>query len=589
MSPALREVKSTIFLNEEKRNILIVDDDVINQKILGKILEGLYQIAYASDGLEALDYMRSHAALLSAVLLDITMPKMDGLTVLHIMKADPRLHRIPVIVLSGRANAEVQSLQEGARDFISKPYSIPEVIRARVANIIQMAEDSYSIRETERDWLTGLYTKEFFFHYCTLFDLRHKQPKDAIVLDIDHFKLANAMYGKDFCDRSLQILAVKIDDLAEKYGGIAGRLDGDTFLLYLVHGVIDYETLASQINDCLKDLKGNTRMHIRIGIYDSVDEKMPIEVRFDKAHIAGEMVRDNFIKAYGLFDVSAYLRQQKQQLYIGGFEKALNNHEFSLHFQPQYDISTEPPKLVSAEALIRWNNPAWGQIPPAHFIPLFEQNGLIHQLDLYVWNEAARQVREWKKRFDPDFKISVNVSKIDIYSHDLVNEIQDLVRIQKIDPEDLALEITESAYTSCPELMINKVNQLRSLGFKIEMDNFGSGYSSLNILTTLPFDVLKIDMKYFKRAGKDALMIEMIRLIVEFATYLNAPVIAEGVETREMLNYLKAVGCKLVQGHPGGCRIIQGYLFCKPLPAKEFEKLFLQHSRKGPGALVTEC
>lgn len=557
------------FLDEEKRNILIVDDEVINQKILGKILGDIYQISYASNGLEALEYMRSHATILSAVLLDLMMPKKDGFAVLQAMKADPKLSRLPVIVLTSQNSAEVRSLREGARDFIPKPYDAPEVIRARVANIIQMAESSHIIQAAERDRLTGLYTKEFFFHYCEQFDLHHRKPKDAIVVDIDHFKLANDMYGKAFCDQSLQKIALVLEDLAQKYGGIAGRLEGDTFLLYQLHGV-DYQTLVNRINDGLRSLTESTRMHIRIGIYESVDEKIPIKMRFDRANIAGEMVRDNFSAPFGLFDASFYHKQQEEQQYSAGIEKALRDHEFLLYFQPQYDITSDRPRLVSAEALVRWNSPSWGQIPPSKFIPLFEQNGLIHQLDLYVWDEAARQVHDWKERFNADFCVSVNVSRIDMCSPNLINEMQDIVVRHKIFPRDLALEITESAYTSYPDVIINAVMKLRSLGFKIEMDDFGSGYSSLNILSSLPFDVLKMDMKFFQRNDKDELMNQMVRLIIEFSHFLKVPVIAEGVETKEMVNYLKSVGCG----------IIQGYIFSRPLPVQEFEKLFTNEPKK---------
>lgn len=552
------------YWDDVKRNILIVDDDVINQKILGKILEGIYEIAYASDGLEALNYMNAHADILSVVLLDLHMPKMNGFLVLNAMKADPKLNKIPAIVLTSQTSAELQSLQEGARDFITKPYDAPEVIRARVANIVQMAENTNIVQVAERDQLTGLYTKDFFFHYCEQFDLHHAMPKDAIVIDIDHFKLANDMYGKAFCDKCLQEIAHALDALAKKYVGLSGRLEADTFMLYQLH-TDSYEEHVKQINDSLLNLDRPTRMHIRIGIYQAVDDKIPVKLRFERAQIAEETVRDDFTKPYALFAASVYKNQQMEQQYISNIDRALKNHEFVLYYQPQYDVSTETPKLVSAEALIRWNSPEWGQIPPSNFIPLFERNGLIQHLDQYVWEEAARQVCDWKQRYASEFSLSVNVSRIDMFSLDLITIFQDIVKRHGILPQDMALEITESAYTSNPDVIINVVNKLRKLGFKIEMDDFGSGYSSLNMLSHLPFDVLKMDMHFFQGEQNDELRKQMTRLIIEFSRSLKVPVIAEGVENKNDVAFLKSVGCQ----------IIQGYVFSRPLPAAEFEKLFL--------------
>lgn len=233
-----------------------------------------------------------------------------------------------------------------------------------------------------------------------------------------------------------------------------------------------------------------------------------------------------------------------------------------MFYQPKYNIASEPPALGGAEALVRWVHPEFGMVSPGVFIPLFEEKGLIQKLDLYVWQTAAAQVADWKKRFGVSVPVSVNVSRIDMYDPDITNTIASLREQFGLCGEDIHLEITESAYTENADHIISKVTELRENGFRIEMDDFGTGYSSLNMISRLPIDILKLDMSFVRGAfakGRDTRMIE---IIIDIAKYLNVPVIAEGVETEEQYLALKELGCDY----------IQGYYFSKPVPADEFEQ-----------------
>ena len=203
-------------------------------------------------------------------------------------------------------------------------------------------------------------------------------------------------------------------------------------------------------------------------------------------------------------------------------------------------------------------------ISPGAFIPLFEENGLIQLLDDYVWKEAAAQIRAWKDKFGVTLPVSVNVSRIDIYDPNLKDNLLQIVEKNGLTTKDLYLEVTESAYAEDAGRLIEVVEELRRCGFKIEMDDFGSGYSSLNMLSTLPIDVLKLDMKFVRNMLEDSKSYRLIEIIMDIAKYLAVPVVAEGVEVEEQLKLLKQVGCE----------IIQGYYFSKPVPPEEFEKFF---------------
>ena len=555
-------------LGKARRRILIVDDEEINRLILGNIMGPQYEIAYAVDGMEALEYVQKNYTDLSAVLLDLKMPRMDGREVLRTMKADQRTARIPVLVATVAKEEEVQCLHDGANDFLTKPYDMPDVIRARVSNAIKLIEDSSFIQKAGKDALTGLYARDFFYRYCEQLDRNVEGEKDAIAVDIDHFKLVNGLYGKEFGDKVLIQIADILTDLSNRNNGIACRPGADTFLIYQVHQR-EHEAFVNHLNDTVNALLGNAHIHIRVGIYECADQTIDVVTRFDRALVACEKAKDNYSRSFEMYDESSHLLQLESQKYVAAMEEALKQREFITYYQPKYDMTGDEPRLAGAEALVRWQSRAeGGMISPGKFIPLFEQNGLIYKLDLYIWDEVARQIKEWKQKYKFEFPISVNVSRIDLYSPHLLKEIQGIIKRHDLSFRDMALEITESACATDTETILSVVRSLRDQGFEIEMDDFGSGYSSLNMLSKMPINVLKMDMRFFQRnAGNDEIMDAMIRLIIDFAKVMKVPVIAEGVEDKEQADYLKAIGCDM----------IQGYYFGRPMPAADFEKLLQQN------------
>ncbi|MBQ9707802.1 MAG: EAL domain-containing protein [Firmicutes bacterium] len=554
-----------------KRLILIVDDEEINREILGAILEDKYEILYAETGEEALELIKENRDNLSLVLLELILPGIHGFDVLREMKSDPVMGNIPVIVLTADKAAEVESLSLGAIDFISKPYPGQEIIDARVQKTIELSEDRDIISSTERDQVTGLYNKEYFYRYAEQFDKYHKElPMDAIVVNVNHFNMINERYGKEYGNEVLRTIGERLREAVIGSGGIVCRRESDVFMVYCPQRS-DYDEILRKTSEGIDGIGStSSRVHLRMGVYSHVDKSVDVEIRFDRAKIASDTVRNSYSKAIGLYDDKLHQSELFEEQLVEDFQKAIDEKEFIVNYQPKYDIRLSHPVMNSAEALVRWNHPEHGLISPGIFVPLFEENGLIQKLDFYVWREVASQMQDWKGRYGRSVPVSVNFSRIDLYEPNMVPYLRGLLDEYNLKADELLLEITESAYTEDSEQIVEMVGQLRREGFLIEMDDFGSGYSSLNMISTLPIDALKLDMMFIRNAFGTKQNTRIIEVIIDLAKHLKVPVIAEGVESEDQVKALKDLGCD----------IVQGYYFSKPVPASEYEELLSAEQQK---------
>ncbi len=547
-----------------RRHILVVDDEPINREILGNLLCKDYEVHYAENGKQALDILQEKEYVYSLILLDLLMPVMDGFELIEIMKDSETLRSIPVIVMTSEKDAEVKSIKMGAADFITKPYDMPEVILARCERIIELQEDKTIIHAAEKDHLTGLYTKDFFTEYIRQIEKYNPEQKmDLMVLNIEHFHLINELYGHAEGDKVLICLADILSNMFQNIKGIKCRTEADYFYVYSETG-IDYEDVLNRVLERLSAKIPSYHIHLRIGVYPDVDKTLMPENWIDRAKTACDRIRGDYSRHIAYYNNEFYEKSKYQERLINDIDNAIEARDLIVYYQPKYDIQGDEPKLRSAEALIRWKHPELGMISPGDFIPLFESNGLIQKLDRYVWKEAARQIGDWKKRYGISVPVSVNVSRMDIYYPKLRDDFMALLKENDLDVKELMLEITESAYADNADQLVNVIEKLRNDGFMIEMDDFGSGYSSLNMLTTIPIDALKMDMKFIRNMQKDEKSMKLVELVLDIADFLQVPVIAEGVETEEQMQLLKE----------RGCAIIQGYYFSKPVPPEEFEKFF---------------
>ncbi len=542
-----------------KKQILIVEDNLLNREMLKAILEDQYAILEAENGLQGLELLQRRKDDIALILLDVMMPVMDGYTMLNKIHADPELSLIPVIVTtqSDSETGEIAALERGATDFVPKPYR-PKVILQRIANLISLRENAAIVNQFQYDRLTGLYSKEFFYKRAR--EQMCKYPDRSFTMicsNIENFKLFNDVFGVSAGDRLLKESA----DLFRKLRTgeeVCGRFGADRFLLLRMQEqrTEDYEFLVEAEQEMLSNMK-NTE--IRWGIYEVTDPTVSVEKMCDRALLAADSIKGQYNRHFAIYDDALRSKLLREQVITESMETALKEKQFSVYLQPKFKVKNDC--LAGAEALIRWEHPQLGFLSPGEFIPLFEKNGFITKLDYYVWEQVCILLHQWEEKGYPAIPVSVNVSRADIYQLNLTDTMLDLIHRYKVDPTNLHLEITESAYTEDPEQIISTVDQLRELGFIIEMDDFGSGYSSLNMLNQMKLDVLKLDMKFIQSETAKPLEQGIIRFIVELARWMNLSVVAEGVETREQLDRLRDIGCDYVQG----------YFFAKPMPAVKFE------------------
>ena len=553
------------YLGNIKRTVLVVDDEEINREILGGILEDTYDVLFADGGDSALKIVREKKSILSLVLLDLRMPGTDGFTVMDTMQADDELRSIPIIVLTAEESAEIDSLKRGASDFIKKPYDMPEKILARVGRIIDLFEERMIIRSTERDELTGLLSLNYFFEYASMKDkYMPGREMDAVTVNINNFHLYNEMFGIQTGEKALCRVAEILKEYVKNNDGLAGRSDADNFCLYLPHHD-DYEDLAKIIASGIHFDNEVFNVAFRIGVNThKAGSTERLEVLFNRARVAAEGIIGKHGERIAYYDTEMASQRIFEEKLIRDIANAMLNQQIQVAYQPKYEVTGGKPVLVGAEALVRWKHPQYGMLYPNTFISLFEGNGLIQALDDHVWHEVASQIKAWKDKFGFTLPISVNVSRVDLLDEKIVHNLCETVKEAGIEPADMHLEVTESAYVSDVEHIITTINRFREKGFIIEMDDFGSGYSSLNMLTTMPIDVLKVDMQFLSDITENIKSEKIMRLIVEIANFLNIPITVEGVEEKEQFDLLRMIGCGT----------FQGFYFSKPVPAEEFEEFF---------------
>lgn len=542
---------------DKKRKLLIVEDEYVNREILNSVLSNDYDLMMAEDGLEALKNIEENKNTISLILLDLVIPKISGIELLEEINSNNELQNIPVVVVTSDKEQEVKCLNLGAADFISKPYPGSSIILARIKRIIELYEDRNTINYTEKDSLTNLLTKEYFYKYANDYDIRYKKKNmDSIMIKIRDFHIIKERFGINYSNNILINFANRLIDIMPKINGIVCKNDSESFLIYCPN-LDDYNQFYNEIS--------NNDINIQIGVYQNVDKKIDIDMRFERAEMALDKIKGNMSKYIEFYDEKLKEKEIYEAELIDEFPKALNEKQFIVYYQPKYNIKGEKSILSSAEALVRWNHPKFGLISPKIFITLFEEKGLIGLLDHYVWSEVGKQINQWKLKYNTSIPVSVNVSRVDLYNPHLIDDFNNIIKDNNLDYSDLLLEITESACTDETDNIISRIEELRKIGFKIEMDDFGTGYSSLSMISKMPLDALKIDMIFIKNAFENKKANKMIEIILDIASYLNVPTIAEGVETKEQVLALKEMGCD----------IVQGYYFSKPIPVNEFDDFLL--------------
>ena len=544
-----------------QRQVLIVEDNALNREILSEILSTQYHVLEAENGQQALDVLQAHGDDVALILLDVMMPVMDGYTFLDRIRADSVLSRIPVIVTtqSDSEEDELIALSHGATDYVPKPYR-PRVILHRAASLIKLRETSAMVDQFMFDSLTGLYSREYFFTKVRDVLAEHPETEyNLICSNIENFKLFNDAYGNAEGDRLLREGA----DITRRMlgdSGFAGRYAADRFLCLARRDreILDRKQFGHLGIEVSPIMRGTV---MRWGIYEIVDRSIPVEQMCDRAMLAANSIKGQYDRYFAIYDEKLRDKLLREKAITDSMEAALAEGQFTVYLQPKYSLTGEC--LAGAEALVRWIHPQFGFMSPGEFIPLFEKNGFISRLDQYVWEQVCALLRDWQDRGLPPMPVSVNISRADVLRMNLAQTLRELIATYGIDPACLHLEITESAYAENSSPIISAVDELRALGFVVEMDDFGSGYSSLNTLSRMRLDILKLDMRFVQSEIAKPAAQSLLGDIVTMAHRLNLSVVAEGIETRDQVLRLQAIGCDYAQG----------YYFSRPLPIPEFDAL----------------
>lgn len=539
-----------------KRKILIVEDNEMNLKMLDALLADKYEVLTAKNGRIGLNILEEKYKELSLVLLDVHMPVLNGFEFLKRVREDALLSSVPIMVITanGGIDVELNCLDLGAADFITKTYHSDIIIR-RIRNVIRLKESSLTLEAVERDELTGLYTEQAFSHYVKqIMSFKPNKKMQLIVAKVKDFKLVNSIYGAEKADEFLRYLASAYSKRL-KDGLIARK--ANTSFVCLLYGdkELDHRKMADTINEISENapIKG---VKVKYGIYEDIDKNLPISTCYDYVSLAIETIMESYDHDIAFYTEEIAKKRIHEQMIENCFEEALNDEEFLVYYQPKIDLSTE--KVIGAEALVRWKKSDGTMVPPGEFIPVYEKNGQIEKLDEYVFRKVCqlqrREMDEWKKLIN----ISVNLSRSSILHDGIAECYIKIAKENKIPFSCVPLEITESAAIYGKRIH-STTEQLVNAGFKLHMDDFGSGYSSMLCLNQIPFSALKIDKSLIdhvcEEKGKT-----LVEQVIMLSKLLNMKVVAEGVETEEQIIKLRKMNCDE----------IQGFYYAKPMPEKEF-------------------
>lgn len=430
------------------------------------------------------------------------------------------------------------------------------------------------------DLLTGLFNrKAFYLNAKKLIQANPDKEYSIIRFNIGNFKLINDLMGRDAGDRVL----IAVGDLIRRITtdkAIYARFSSDHFVLmscnYSEEDLLD---LMAQVKKGVEETKiVSYEIQYYMGVFKATDKdkQLSIESMCDRAMLACQSISGSFSRHIAYYDDKMRESILEEQEICDQAHRAMENGEFKMFYQPVYGIKAK--RFVSAEALVRWIHPEKGIISPGKFIPVFEKNGFIAELDMYIMEQVCIYHKKRRDLGLPSFPISVNISRMSLYNPKLFENIKQLTDKYEIEPKYFRIEITESAYNDNPAQLLETVGKLRGKCYPILMDDFGSGYSSLNTLKDIPIDLLKLDMKFMEGFEKSGRVGTIVTSVARMSKWLNVPMLAEGVETKQQYEFLRSIGCAY----------IQGYYFSKAISEEDFTALIAKEEVTPEGSQLED-
>ncbi len=432
------------------------------------------------------------------------------------------------------------------------------------------------------DLFTGMLGRDGFCKKAKA-ELEENPDRDywLMEIDFDNFKLINEKQGHAEGNRFLRRFGADARRRIKLYGSgcIVAHFEGDHFVFLLPMDVSKTpEAVFDDITMLIEAYPEAFRVKLRMGVYRIVDRSLDTELMCDCAHLALKSCKGRFDRFISYYTNDLKDRMLDEQLLASEMQNALDMGQFEVWFQPQVN-HTKHGVMVGAEALVRWQHPTRGMISPSVFIPMFEQNGFVYELDKYVWRHTCRLIRQWLDEGVPLLPISFNVSRLDILCADFIETITSIVKEYDIPYSMLHLEVTESAFSENTGRVIEVVRELIERGFSVAVDDFGSGYSSLSLLRSVPAHILKLDMRFFQNDKEDLRNECIVESVIRMAKMLGMAVFAEGVEKVEQADFLRSVGCDY----------IQGFLYSEPLSCAGFVKYSWKNEKERHSSLSVKA
>ncbi len=560
--------------------IMLIDDEALTLEVVQTFLEeaGYTRFVTTDEPRQAIELLLSRRP--DVVLLDLMMPEVSGFDILSRMRADTEMKYTPVIVLTSANDAatKLKALELGATDFLSKPVD-PSELTLRLRNAL--AFKAYQDRLANYDDLTGLPNRRMFLarlDWAIRRAKRHQGTCALLHLNLDRFKQINDSFGHRIGDFLLREVAQRLDASVRESDAVGrlasnppqsslSRIGGDEFtaLLPEIDRADNALLVARRIKAALGEpfFAGDQDLFLTasIGIAVYPDDGVEPESLLQQADVAMRHSKRHGGNSYQIYSKHINARAYERLTLENQLRKALEREELLLHYQPKVDVGSG--HIVGAEALVRWQHPELGMVSPAKFVPLAEESGLIVPLGEWVLREACRECKAWQHLGLRHPGIAVNVSSLQLKKGGLLQVLRSALDTSGLEARHLVIELTESMLMESAEANIQMLQELKAIGIRLAIDDFGTGYSSLSYLKRFPLDELKIDRSFMSDVPSDRDNAAIASAIIALAHNLGLKVVAEGIESRDQLEFLKA---KL-------CDEFQGYLFSRPLPKEEFKHL----------------
>lgn len=413
-------------------------------------------------------------------------------------------------------------------------------------------------KRVQQDELTGVYNRTYFYKKVRQMVDNTDESMCIVLMDISNFKVVNDLYGMETGDNLLRFIASELLRLGEGREFIVSRFTGDHFYMCMRKKDFYEIPFPRRFKTFLEDIE----ITVTYGVFVVEDQRdIPVNIMCDRANMAAhdkERQKLEYIRYYSDEERRQMLREQEIE---NDMERALEARQFCVYVQPKYDV--RDGRIVGGEALARWIHPYKGMVPPVEFISIFERNGFILRLDYYMWEETCRLLAGLKEKGLGGKPISINVSRAHFYGVELQEKLQELVAKYQLSPQDLELEITETICAEDPDIIYKKIRDLQEAGFKVAMDDFGSGYSSLNMLKEMPLDIIKMDLKFLDGGENEEKSRNILQTLITLAHSMGLSVVVEGVETGEQVEFLRGIGSYYVQG----------YYFSRPVDCGTYEMM----------------